>query len=64
MSIQFTGGEPTLSPYFLDAIAYARTIGFGTVQCATNGIRFAQNAEFARRRRRPECVSPTFSSTA
>jgi len=48
MSIQFTGGEPTLSPYFLDAIAYARTIGFGTVQCATNGIRFAQNAEFAR----------------
>ena len=24
MSVQFSGGEPTLSPYFLDAIAYSR----------------------------------------
>jgi 7,8-dihydro-6-hydroxymethylpterin dimethyltransferase len=24
MSVQFSGGEPTLSPYFLDAVAYAQ----------------------------------------
>jgi len=24
MSVQFSGGEPTLSPYFLDAVRYAR----------------------------------------
>jgi uncharacterized radical SAM superfamily Fe-S cluster-containing enzyme len=47
MSVQFSGGEPTLSPYFLDAIRYARKLGFFAVQCATNGIRFAQEPEFA-----------------
>ncbi|MFQ5877507.1 MAG: radical SAM protein [Acidobacteriota bacterium] len=49
MSVQFSGGEPTLSPYFLEAIAYARRIGYQSVQCATNGIRFAQDIDFARR---------------
>ncbi len=49
MSVQFSGGEPTLSPYFLDAIAYARKLGYQSVQCATNGIRFAQDLDFARR---------------
>ncbi|HVJ90160.1 MAG TPA: radical SAM protein, partial [Labilithrix sp.] len=48
MSIQFSGGEPTLSPHFLKAIRYAREKGFFAVQCATNGIRFAQEPEFAR----------------
>jgi uncharacterized radical SAM superfamily Fe-S cluster-containing enzyme len=47
MSIQFSGGEPTLSPHFLRAIKYAREKGFFAVQCATNGIRFAQEPEFA-----------------
>src|SRR5207245_1121030 len=27
MSVQFSGGEPTMSPYFLDAVAYARKVG-------------------------------------
>src|SRR6266850_2444005 len=27
MSVQFSGGEPTMSPYFFDAVAYARKIG-------------------------------------
>src|SRR6185437_7116704 len=27
MSVQFSGGEPTLSPYFLDAVAYSRKVG-------------------------------------
>jgi len=49
MSVQFSGGEPTLSPYFLDAVAYARKLGFQSVQAATNGIRFAQDIDFARR---------------
>src|SRR5688572_33393289 len=47
MSIQFSGGEPTLSPHFLDAITYARKKGYFAVQCATNGIRFAEEPGFA-----------------
>ncbi len=47
MSIQFSGGEPTLSPHFLDAIRYAREVGYFAVQCATNGVRFAQEPGFA-----------------
>ncbi|MDI1443842.1 radical SAM protein [Polyangium sp. 6x1] len=47
MSIQFSGGEPTLSPHFLDAIRYARKKGYFAVQCATNGLRFAQEPGFA-----------------
>lgn len=47
MSIQFSGGEPTLSPYFLDAIRYAREVGYFAVQCATNGLRFALEPGFA-----------------
>jgi 7,8-dihydro-6-hydroxymethylpterin dimethyltransferase len=48
ISIQFSGGEPTLSPIFLDAVAYARQVGYFSVQAATNGIRFAQDPEYAR----------------
>ncbi len=48
MSVQFSGGEPTLSPYFLDAVAYARKVGYNSVQAATNGIEFAKSAEFAK----------------
>lgn len=48
MSVQFSGGEPTLSPHFLRAIRAARQKGFFAVQCATNGIRFAQEPDFAR----------------
>lgn len=48
MSVQFSGGEPTLSPHFLRAITYAREVGYFCVQCATNGIRFAQDPSFAR----------------
>src|SRR5512146_2881727 len=49
MSVQFSGGEPTLSPYFLDAVSYAREVGYTSVQAATNGIEFAKSAEFARK---------------
>ena len=49
MSVQFSGGEPTLSPYFIDAIAYARKVGFNSVQAATNGIDFAKDPALAKR---------------
>src|SRR5271166_3547845 len=48
MSVQFSGGEPTLSPYFLDAVAYARKVGYNSVQAATNGIEFAKSPEFCK----------------
>jgi uncharacterized radical SAM superfamily Fe-S cluster-containing enzyme len=47
MSVQFSGGEPTLSPYFLDAVRYSRKVGYNSVQAATNGIEFAKSLEFA-----------------
>jgi uncharacterized radical SAM superfamily Fe-S cluster-containing enzyme len=46
--VLFRGGEPTLSPIFLDAVRHARERGYASVQCATNGVRFAQDPEFAR----------------
>ncbi len=49
MSVQFSGGEPTLSPYFLDAIRYAKEVGYFCVQCATNGVLFAQDPELAKK---------------
>ncbi|MDQ2900377.1 MAG: radical SAM protein, partial [Acidobacteriota bacterium] len=49
MSVQFSGGEPTLSPYFLDAVAYARKVGYNSVQAATNGIEFAKSPEFCQK---------------
>jgi uncharacterized radical SAM superfamily Fe-S cluster-containing enzyme len=48
MSVQFSGGEPTISPYFLDAVRYARKVGYRVIQAATNGIAFAQSPEFAK----------------
>ena len=49
MSVQFSGGEPTISPHFFDAIAYARRVGYNSVQAATNGIEFARSVDFAQR---------------
>jgi 7,8-dihydro-6-hydroxymethylpterin dimethyltransferase len=46
--ILFSGGEPTLSPHFLEAVAHAKNIGFYRILVATNGIRFAQSEEFTR----------------
>ncbi len=48
MSVQFSGGEPTLSPHFLQAIRYSKDVGYFCVQCATNGIKFAQDRDFCR----------------
>lgn len=49
--ILFSGGEPTIAPHFLEAVAYARKLGFYRILAATNGIRFAQSLEFTRQAR-------------
>jgi uncharacterized radical SAM superfamily Fe-S cluster-containing enzyme len=46
--ILFSGGEPTISPYFLEAVAYAKKIGFYRILAATNGIRYAEDLEFCK----------------
>ena len=47
MIVQFSGGEPTMSPHFLEACAYAKKVGYKLIQAASNGIRFALEPEFA-----------------
>jgi len=49
MSVQFSGGEPTISPHFLDAVRYARKVGYNSVQAATNGIEFAKSPELCKK---------------
>ncbi|MDT7543464.1 MAG: 7,8-dihydro-6-hydroxymethylpterin dimethyltransferase [Acidobacteriota bacterium] len=46
--ILFSGGEPTISPHFLEACAYAKKIGFYRILAATNGIRFAEDIEYCK----------------
>jgi uncharacterized radical SAM superfamily Fe-S cluster-containing enzyme len=48
-AVQFSGGEPTIHPRFLDILKAARSMGFSHLQIATNGIRIAKDAEFARK---------------
>lgn len=45
-AIQFAGGEPTVYPQFIEAVADAKKLGFAQVQVATNGIKFARDYEF------------------
>ena len=52
LSVQFSGGEPTLSPHFLEAVKYARDVGYFCVQCASNGIRFALEPEYCKAAKR------------
>jgi 7,8-dihydro-6-hydroxymethylpterin dimethyltransferase len=47
INVLFSGGEATLSPIFLDAIRHAKSKGFHRLHVATNGIRFAQDKDFA-----------------
>jgi hypothetical protein len=44
--VQFSGGEPTIHPQFLEALSMAREMGFSHIQAATNGLKFT-NLEFA-----------------
>ncbi len=49
-AVQFTGGEPTVHPRFLDIVASARALGFSHIQVASNGLKLA-DPDFARRAR-------------
>ena len=44
--VQFSGGEPTIHPRFLDCVRLAKEMGFSHVQVATNGVTFT-DLEFA-----------------
>ncbi len=46
--VQFSGGEPTLHPDFLEIVREARELGFSHIQVASNGIKFA-NVEFTKK---------------
>jgi uncharacterized radical SAM superfamily Fe-S cluster-containing enzyme len=41
--VQFAGGEPTLHPDWFRILAKANEMGFSQVQCATNGLKFAED---------------------
>jgi uncharacterized radical SAM superfamily Fe-S cluster-containing enzyme len=45
-AVQFSGGEPTIYPRFLEIVKTARELGFAQVQAATNGIEFAKSLDF------------------
>jgi uncharacterized radical SAM superfamily Fe-S cluster-containing enzyme len=47
INVLFSGGEPTLSPIFLDAVRYAKSLGFHRLHVATNGVEFAKGRDFA-----------------
>ena len=49
-AVQFTGGEPTIHPRFIDIVASARNLGFSHIQVASNGLKFA-DLDFACRAR-------------
>src|SRR6201990_3612044 len=48
MSVQFSGGEPSISPYFIEAIRYSRKVGYNSVKAATNGIEFGKSKDVCR----------------
>ncbi len=49
-TIQYTGGEPTVHPQFLDIVRVSKELGFTHIQCATNGLKLA-DPDFAEKAR-------------
>lgn len=47
INVLFSGGEPTLSPILVDAIRHAKSMGFHRLHISTNGIRLAEERDFA-----------------
>jgi len=48
-AVQFSGGEPTIHPKFVDIIKAAKELGFAQIQAATNGIKFAESIDFCQK---------------
>jgi uncharacterized radical SAM superfamily Fe-S cluster-containing enzyme len=47
INVLFSGGEPTVSPIFLDAVRHAKGMGFHRLHVASNGVHFAESKDFA-----------------
>ncbi len=47
INILFSGGEPTVSPIFLEAVHHAKSMGFHRLHVATNGLEFAKSRDLA-----------------
>ncbi|NLD65105.1 MAG: radical SAM protein [Crenarchaeota archaeon] len=48
-ALQFSGGEPTIRNELFDFIRKAKEVGFKHVEVNTNGVRIAQDLEYARK---------------
>ncbi len=46
-AVQFSGGEPTVHPDFFKVLKKASELGFSQIQVATNGIKLANDKDFA-----------------
>ena len=64
MTVQFSGGEPTISPIFLDAVRYARRSATSASRRRPTASASPRIRSSRSRRARPACGSPTCSSTA
>jgi uncharacterized radical SAM superfamily Fe-S cluster-containing enzyme len=47
--VQFSGGEPTIHPKFIEIVALAKEMGFTHIQAATNGLMMANSLEFTKK---------------
>ena len=63
MSVQFSGGEPTLSPYFLDAVRYAAKSATTACRPPPTASNSPSVRNLPRRPPKPDCVTPICSST-
>ncbi len=45
--LQFSGGEPTIHPQFIDMIQAAREAGYARILAESNGLKFARDPAFA-----------------
>lgn len=48
-SLQFSGGEPTIHPDFIDIVKEARRMNFTQIQVATNGLTLAKDLDFCKK---------------
>ena len=48
-AVQFSGGEPTIHPKIIDIIKMTKEMGYNIIMIATNGVRIAQDFEFAKK---------------